>query len=45
MVIQNFNAPVGSVLTGPHSMAHVTQNFGAGASDVIVMAIAKSLGI
>lgn len=34
-VIQNFNAPVGSVQTGPNSVAHVTQNFGAGASDVL----------
>lgn len=34
-VIQHFNGPVGSVQTGPHSVAHVTQNFGAGASDVL----------
>jgi hypothetical protein len=34
-VIQNFNAPVGSVQTGSHSVAHVTQNFGSSASEVI----------
>lgn len=34
-VIQNFNAPVGSVLTGAGSVAHVTQNFGTSASDVM----------
>lgn len=34
-VIQNFNGPVGSVQTGSHSVAYVTQNFGASASDVM----------
>jgi hypothetical protein len=34
-VIQNFNAPVGSVQTGSHSVAHVTQNFGSSASEVV----------
>jgi hypothetical protein len=34
-VIQNFNAPVGSVQTGSHSVANVTQHFGANASEVL----------
>lgn len=33
-IIQNFNAPVGAVQTGPHATANVTQNIGAGLSDV-----------
>lgn len=36
-VIQNFNAPVGSVQTGPHSTANVTQNFGSSASEVLAL--------
>lgn len=34
-VIQNFNAPVGSVQTGSNSTANVTQNFGTQASEVL----------
>lgn len=34
-VIQNFNAPVGSVQTAPHSTSNVTQNFGANVSEVL----------
>jgi hypothetical protein len=34
-VIQNFNAPVGSVHTGPHSTSYVNQNFGANVSEVL----------
>ncbi len=34
-VIQNFNAPVGSVQTGPHSTSNVNQNFGSNTSEVI----------
>jgi hypothetical protein len=34
-VIQNFNAPVGSVHTGPNSTSYVSQNFGANTSEVL----------
>jgi hypothetical protein len=34
-VIQNFNAPVGSVHTGPNSSSNVTQHFGANVSEVV----------
>lgn len=33
-VIQNFNAPVGAVLTGPKSTANVNQNFGPSIGEV-----------
>jgi len=33
-VIQNFNAPVGAVQTGPNSTANVKQNFGASMAEI-----------
>lgn len=36
-VIQNFNAPVGSVQTGNQSIANVTQNLGAEISDITAL--------
>ena len=34
-VIQNFNAPVGSVQTGNHNIANVNQNFGQNLSEIL----------
>lgn len=34
-VIQQFNAPVGAVQTGPHASANVVQNIGSSASEVL----------
>ena len=36
-VVQNFNAPVGSVQNAPHSTANVTQNNAANINDVIAL--------
>jgi len=36
-VIQNFNAPVGAVQTGPNSTANVAQNFGSNLSEVMAL--------